>query len=492
MSPTGIILFIIASVASAGILFRSDALLPQKPFTEDGYYTLSVARNIAAGKGMTIDGQTWTNGFQPLYAFVVAPAYVLAGGDRFMGLRYVAAMNWALLVAASLMVGYLLQLLQAAAAAGPWLTGAALWQGALGISLHYYNGLETGLMLTMYLAIWLYIAKRYRDDVASRAVLGVMLGLLVLTRIDNVFLVLLIPTVAAWRVLHGGDARQLRGMLLVAGIALLISGPWWMYNYFGFGSLMPTSGQAQGAFALDTGRMLRALYAVSENLNPWVFLAKREGLLLSLLIALLSVAALLWLWSRLRLSTRVVALKPIQRDLLLALVLHTSCLIVYYTLFSWAAHHYERYFAPVALLASIFALLTARLLWDTHRRLLGAAATATVLAHVLVCTAFQQGWLFPASRFWSQYQLVKSHVPASALVGAWQSGTLGYFRDNVVNLDGKVNPGALRMDFHSYISEKQLCYICDDEAGLLQRLSEDMAGWRFVTGDNGFILLHAR
>ena len=34
---------------------------------EDGFYTLSVARQIAVGGGITIDGHTATNGFQPLW-----------------------------------------------------------------------------------------------------------------------------------------------------------------------------------------------------------------------------------------------------------------------------------------------------------------------------------------------------------------------------------------------------------------------------------------
>src|SRR5438128_4694022 len=35
------------------------------PLSEDGYYAMAIARNIAAGRGITIDGVTATNGFQP-------------------------------------------------------------------------------------------------------------------------------------------------------------------------------------------------------------------------------------------------------------------------------------------------------------------------------------------------------------------------------------------------------------------------------------------
>ena len=43
-----------------------------------------------------------------------------------------------------------------------------------------------------------------------------------------------------------------------------------------------------------------------------------------------------------------------------------------------------------------------------------------------------------------QLPLVREGVPDGEVVAAGQSGTLGYFRDNVLNLDGKVNPEALQ------------------------------------------------
>ncbi len=40
-------------------------------------------------------------------------------------------------------------------------------------------------------------------------------------------------------------------------------------------------------------------------------------------------------------------------------------------------------------------------------------------------------------------QWVADHLTAETWVGAPQSGTLGYFHDRTINLDGKVNPQAL-------------------------------------------------
>ncbi len=471
-------------------MLRSDELLPQKPFSDDGYYTLTISRNIAGGKGLTIDGRTWTNGFQPLYAFVVAPAFLAAGKDRVLALRYVAGINWLLLVVTSLMVGRLVeQFYHGSGAVGIWLGGAAIWQSALGISLLYYNGLETGLMITMYVAIWLYMTKMQRDKVASLSILGVLFGLLILTRIDNAIVVVLLVAVALYRFVRDKNTHNLLRMLFVATVALVVSSPWWIYNYLGFGSLMPISGQAQSGFGFDPGRVVSAIYAIAENINPWVFLAKKEGVVVSLAIVVVSVGVVALGWRMMVKKERCSTLNAMQRDFLLAVMLHIVVIVAYYTLYTWATHHYERYFAPIALLSSVLALIVARALMTPRRKVYTAIAATMVAAHVVVYGAFQQGLLFHESPFWSQYVLVKKHVPDRESVGAWQSGTLGYFRDFVINLDGKVNPEALRTNTLSYLKEKQITWLCDDERGLLPRLRTDMKDWNIVDTRRGFVLL---
>lgn len=64
---------------------------------------------------------------------------------------------------------------------------------------------------------------------------------------------------------------------------------------------------------------------------------------------------------------------------------------------------------------------------------------------------------------------VSANVPDTAWVAAVQSGTLGYFHDRTINLDGKVNPEALRarrFSAHSggiphYVLEKRVDYLID-------------------------------
>jgi hypothetical protein len=55
-------------------------------------------------------------------------------------------------------------------------------------------------------------------------------------------------------------------------------------------------------------------------------------------------------------------------------------------------------------------------------------------------------------------ELVLAHVPADDFVASGQSGMLGYFRDRVVNCDGKVNPEvhAYRGRLQAYLDERRI------------------------------------
>src|SRR5258706_15723816 len=71
----------VLALLTGALAFRAADQVFTTPLTEDGFYSLAVARNVAAGAGITVDGRQPTNGFQPLFTFVEAGAYRLAAGD---------------------------------------------------------------------------------------------------------------------------------------------------------------------------------------------------------------------------------------------------------------------------------------------------------------------------------------------------------------------------------------------------------------------------
>jgi hypothetical protein len=72
---------------SFGLLIRLIlAWLPEKYFfyliSDDAYYYFSVARNLVTREMLSADGITLTNGFHPLWLFVITPIYFLFGNSH--------------------------------------------------------------------------------------------------------------------------------------------------------------------------------------------------------------------------------------------------------------------------------------------------------------------------------------------------------------------------------------------------------------------------
>src|SRR4051794_12812105 len=96
--------FLLALVTGA-LVFRPADQVFSTPLTEDGFYSLAVARNVAAGIGITVDGRQPTNGFQPLFTAAEAAAYRLAGGDERLAVRLVLALSWLVYLGTAWLVG---------------------------------------------------------------------------------------------------------------------------------------------------------------------------------------------------------------------------------------------------------------------------------------------------------------------------------------------------------------------------------------------------
>ena len=87
--------------------------------------------------------------------------------------------------------------------------------------------------------------------------------------------------------------------------------------------------------------------------------------------------------------------------------------------------------------------------------------------------------------------LVGKHVPAAEQVGAGQVGVLGFFRDGVVNLDGKVNQEANRFrgNPQELLDRRHINWVCDSP-GYLRGLGFDpeQGGWVVVEESEGTVL----
>lgn len=460
-----------------------DALLAM-PIAEDGWYALTVARNVANGHGITIDGTVWTNGFQPLFTalqvlcfwFVPTPEGELR---LFYGLAWLVHCAGAMLVA-SLARDAVRE--GSGALAAP--LAALLYLAAIKNFNDFYTGLETGLQLALYALVWRFYANDWRQH---PTLMGLALGALVLARIDAAVFV---AVFCAVEFLRGGAswAVRFRTCFIAGAVAVLVSSPWWLYNTLLFGHPMPSSGFAQQDAVFEIERIWTALWALRIVAMPWLFAGAHEALWTDLarIAALLGVCVLVW---RTRDFVRASALLRFAGLLLLCY----AGLVVYYTRTFFADWFYIRYFAPLSLIAFVYlpALLAARL----PRAGAAMGIAASFVAAMLLAGAWQSLGLFGASAHHRQAALVAEHVPPEDVVAAGQSGTLGFLRDRVVNVDGKVNPEALkwRGRIPEYLDARGIRWFVDSDWYVEINLGLDPAavGWQLVA-ENGDFYLYRR
>jgi hypothetical protein len=458
---------------------------------------LSVSRHIAQNGLISEDGQARTNGFQPLWVITALPAFA-ATTDRYKSLRLVLALHTVIFVLTAWLFGLVVRdSCGHGAGGGPFVFWAAvLLYGTAHLAfIEHFNGLETGLLLFLLILAW----RRWQmrgmpESVWQSIVFGVLLGLCVLARIDQIFLVAIMLALVLRG--HGSAPRRrikLAAMMLLTSVA--VSSPWWLYNWLYFGSLMPSSGRSQEEWAISGERVLYAGDALLQNLVPFLYFDRAR--VFNLVVRLSIVLAVAVLLQRNKSLFSHAALTPggsRAMEFLFRVTVSVSILAFWYCLESSAYYFYCRYLAPLMLLPLfVLALLAARAA-VRYRRLvcggLAALAIAFCAYNMLLTTSFALERLYT----FDQLALINRLVPATAKVGAMQSGAMGYLRGGALNLDGRVNNEALqyRGNLGSYLKLKGVVWFCDRE----DEVDEVLGGtqppdWKFVA-KQGIFLLYRR
>jgi hypothetical protein len=183
-----------------------------------------------------------------------------------------------------------------------------------------------------------------------------------------------------------------------------------------------------------------------------------------------------------------------------------AALVVYYAASFIAYWFFYRYFAPAALFAFVLApILWARIATSSREpgsQVFEVALALVLTAHIAVLAIWAQTGkgLGGNTVYHDQVALVEEHVPDEDEVAAGQSGTLGFFRDRVVNTDGKVNREALAYQdrMWEYLRQRNIKWFVDwphyvnkylgVPLGPDEKPAETANGWRLVEERNYFYL----
>jgi len=450
--------------------------------TEDGYLLQTVARNISIGLGMSVaEGTQHTNGVQPLATYLYAALHFIAGGSKKEGIALVTLFSVLVSVGAGYYAYKVASRVFTSIRHGRELAivTATLWFAAPHTIRHSMNGLETGIYFFAILFTFNYYLTAISDDsrpftLRKRLALGLLMGFTFLARNDAVFFiggVLLAHLVVGDEKVGGGHRHRFIDSLIVGIVSLLVASPWLINNYALFGSIVPISGIAESRNAhfgqnltgipaqLFTSTFLFAPIPGSISRTPLVILMSITSVTLSF--------AGFWMFSA--------KLTLLSRRFFLGSLIFAVGISSYYGIFFGAPHFLARYLYPlspllwIATTATTFFLLN--LLFRTyegvHRIAFFIVLILTFGAATFAYTDFARGYAKGTSQAHRQVvKWVQENVPESQWVGAAQTGTLGFFHDRTINLDGKVNPIALRAILEKgnvleYVRNSEINYIAD-------------------------------
>ncbi len=474
-----ITLVIFAAAIRTAIAFCDESTLITKTVSDDSFYYFQIARNAAAGNGVSFDGVEPANGFHPLWFLLLVPVYLLFGGDLTAPLHAALALEGLLDVGAGLFIYALVRSLTRNRFAG--IVGAAAYLLNPSVIMHSVNGLETGLNLFCFcLYFWFYFRVLDEEILSAKStlILALLSGLLMLARTDNFIVVgVVYAHLVFMRKLY---TRPLSVALLIAAPVLVVS-PWLLWNMLTFGTLAQSSANAYGIVAAanlkasgvtgfeiflmhvwDTIKLL--VWTIPTDVFGWgKLLGILAGLALGLSIVDESRADLAWAATRR-------ACVPLFAFLTLALT-HS---LVRGTIKSW-------YLMPAAAVGAILlgalcgAFDCSTFASSARARIAGAFLAAVVLSGFAVngWSGWEKGMYSWQSEQLMAAEWLRENVGEDEWVGSFNAGIIGYMSERrVVNLDGLVNnsvvPYLESRTLWDYIEERDIAYLVDSDYSILR------------------------
>ena len=429
---------------------RSLTVVDRLFIPDDSYYTLAIARSLAAGLGPSVDGVHLTSGFQPLLAFLLVPVFALSD-DPDVGLRAALVLLSFVDAGSAVLLGRIACRLGGQLAA---VLAVAMWALSPVAISNALNGLETSLAVFCQLAaVELWARARARGSTRSFVGAGALCGLAVLARVDSVLLVAALGLFQLFR-------RSWRATLVASSAAAVVVAPWWVYCTLRFGSPIPESGAAvlqvvefhllsvPQKLGWAAGALLGTPFAELGWLQDRLF-----GDHVLAVVAWLVVAGALGAGIAYGLTRRS------QGEPLAVLGLHGLGVLCLYSFVVSALWFFRRYLAPAQAVLTLILAIAAGAVWGRNagRRVVAASGAGLVALGVVLGARTSVGYLFarPATSPDVGYHGAKGYrqaarevlavAPDRAVIGSLQSGALSYYAPEgirIVNLDGVVDAEA--------------------------------------------------
>lgn len=418
--PTLWMILIVVAALAFRVLFIAQPLpwLVSMMTADDFYYYAGTAHHIAAGHGSTIDGGlTEHNGYHPLFLWLLVPGFALGIGKS-------AMIPVALLIlTAAWLVAMVLAYRVGRTLGADW--GALVAPAVMGLNVELVklslSGFETALAVAGVLAVLLTCLER-----RAGWVVGLLLGLASLARLDNAMLALPVAVVML-------QQRRWRDLVIAGAVSAVVVSPWVLWSWINFGSPLPLSGVVKAWFGRPEDLWQGLTVFARESVYRLAGFRWRDVLPADLALVV---------------GTLIVASVVRRQHRHWWLLLYALGAPVAYAVLTGSHHlaQFTRYTTPAFCLVAVLFFSAP---WRRPRILL-----ALVLISVLWGNHQFVRWSLGIPHHAGFVGVAQREVPAildeiagpDDLVGCFDSGAVGYFANRpVVNLDGLVNREVVEM-----------------------------------------------
>jgi hypothetical protein len=408
-------------------LSLSSAFLPTKRLiqmlTDDSSYYFLIADNFVRGYGFTFDRLGPTNGFQPLWQAVLVLLRMAFSLEPEGFIRVVVTVGVLLMSTSS----YFFWKTARQASHGRASSAGVMVFLAL-VFLKFGTGMETPLVALLVTALIEILARKgslQRCSIRDRVIFGVLLGALVLARLDSIFFAGSLLICGWWELRPRiPSMRQSQGIFQILMITALLVMPDLLFNFQNFGHILPISGAIKSSFPVP----------------GWYFPEFHLGLIGQATFLISTGSALVFLALRWSAKGHTNGFQAGLAALSMGILSHHAFSVFF---MKWAVCEWHFVIGRIFLAYFVVYLLDQNWSWSWAQK--GAAAILTILSATMISVYAVNVLVRKPEKAWhvTSYNAAvwaRTFLPKSSILAMKDSGNFGYFSGlRVVNLDGIVN-----------------------------------------------------
>ncbi len=429
---------------------------------DDAYLSLTISKNISKGLG-PLYGSEFTNGFQPLYVFLISPFYLLFPDDLYTPIHIALVI---LAIFNALTLYYLFKLIRLFTDdIMPVLFVGFSWLLTTNILKNGMNGLETAISFFLIVLTIYYFSKYKIEKTENKWTsfrLGILCGLAMFARIDNVFLLISISII----ILISHKTFSIKNTVFVVYGAVAAITPWLLYLFFYKMSIVPVSGKAVRFMSLaQVNHEPTWENWYSKSLESACSVIYANNAVQTIVLVILILAIIIFHKSHKVKAAEQGLVEPGPANPLFPLILMSVFMFAAYTMYIFAFWFYGRYFYPLTLLflaanmMLIIKLSQSRINKKVYNLIMIVILTGVLTGNIykdnvinIYLAHNDKNWAYANVGLWCS-----ENFASGTIIGCSQTGAIGYFAGNlkVINLDGVVNEPC----FESLVRKTNIDYI---------------------------------